>query len=215
MGPDAGLDAACSFMSYHAGERGGREFWWLFPAPETPLPQLLPRDICLEAECSCWAAHHLRLWLLASLLADLGLPQCSGESLPAVRIQGHPQIQHLTVPLYPTSHHIPEFLSGWKGLRLHSGACRLTFLLGAGDMWTSRAVCEGLDVASHASSKFKGSGSLCLKCVCLTSWSEEELSSVVQGGPGADTAGFISLQIGAMTTGSSSMTVPWTAQACG
>jgi len=36
---------------------------------------------------------------------------------------------------------------------------------------------------------------------------------VVQAG--TDAAGFVSLQIGAMTTGSSSTTVPWTARACG
>lgn len=38
------LVAACSFMSYHAGEKR-REIgsWWLFPAPETPLPSVAVR----------------------------------------------------------------------------------------------------------------------------------------------------------------------------
>lgn len=36
----------------------------------------------------CWPVFWDPLW-------------CWGESLPATRIQGHPEIQHLTVPLDP------------------------------------------------------------------------------------------------------------------
>ena len=86
-------------------------------------------------------------------------------------------------------------------------------------MWTSpvsRAGCVEVDVASQACSKLKGSVlEFGPKTGHLGQRRSDFLPSVVQADRGADTAGFISLQIGAMTTGSSSMTVPWTALACG
>lgn len=77
----------------------------------------------------------------------------------------------------------------------------------------SRAGCGGVDVASQACSNLEGSG---VEFGPKTGQRRSNLlPDMVQAGPGADTAGFISLQTGAMTTGSSSTTVPWTAQACG
>lgn len=43
------------------------------------------------------------LWLLPCVLGDLDPPWCWGESLPAARVQGHPEIQHLILPLYSIS----------------------------------------------------------------------------------------------------------------
>lgn len=78
----------------------------------------------------------------------------------------------------------------------------------------------GIGVASQACSKLEGSG---IEFGPKTGLSHFWVRGGVifcpawcrQAGPGTDTAGFISLQIGAMTTGSSSMTVPWTVRECG